>query len=162
MDMAMPPSVSRVQQFVLRALVPIICSIVLGFIIFQGGVFHRTHGSFQFVWSAVVASVFYHLLVLLRPRDAYLGLILLLMLTFVAARSTRPGYILRDIFYIGEIGAAVLIYFRYFKQGADLNVGTPPLRWRGSMESCSSSVRKFISGSCKLLEWRLQEAVSLM
>ncbi len=112
---------SKVQQFILDALVPICCSIVLGFIFFGDGVFNRYHGAFQFVWSAVVASVFYYLLLYLRSRDAYLGFLLLLMATFLTTRSTSPEIVLRDIFYIGAIGVSVLVYFKYFRHAAKLN-----------------------------------------
>jgi hypothetical protein len=117
----MVPSTSRVQQFILHSLVPIICSIAVGFILFQDGVFHRSNGSFQFLWSAVVASVVYNLLLFLRPRDASAGLLLLLMATLLTTESTRVAFILRDIFYVGAIGAAIMMYFRYFKQGAHLH-----------------------------------------
>ena len=60
---------SRVQQFLLHALVPIVSSVGLGFVFYQDGVFNQQHGSFQFVWSSVVASIFYYLLVFLRPRS---------------------------------------------------------------------------------------------
>jgi hypothetical protein len=112
---------SKIQQFVLHALVPVICSIALGYLFYQEGVFNRYHGSFQFVWSAVVASVFYYLLVFLRSRDAYLGFLVLLMLTYLTTESTRPAFILRDIFYIGAIGASVFVYFHYFRQSAQSN-----------------------------------------
>jgi hypothetical protein len=69
----------------------------------------------------VVASVFYYLLVFVRPRDASAGFLVLLMATFVTTGSTRVAFILRDIFYAGAIGAAIMIYFRYFKQGAHLH-----------------------------------------
>ncbi len=117
----MAPAGSKVQQFIFHALVPIICSVVVGFLFFQDGVFNRLHGSFQFLWSAVVASVFYYLLVYLRARDAYLGLLILFLLTLVTTGSTRPAYILRDIFYVAAIGTSVFIYFRYFRKGADIN-----------------------------------------
>lgn len=112
---------SKVVQFILHSLVPILCSIAVGFIFYQDGVFDRTQGAFQFLWSAVVASVFYYLLLFLRSRDAYLGLLLLLMLTFLTTHSTSPVFILRDILYIGAIGASILIYVRYFKQSEMLN-----------------------------------------
>ena len=59
--------------------------------------------------------------VFLRSRDAYLGFLVLLMLTFLTTESTRPAFILRDIFYVSAIGASVLIYFHYFKQGVQSN-----------------------------------------
>jgi hypothetical protein len=112
---------SKVVQFMQLSLVPILCSIAVGFIFYQYGVFDKTNGAFQFVLGAVVASVFYYLLVFLRSRDAYLGLLSLLMLTFLTTRPMSPALILRDILYVGAIGASILIYVRYFKQSAQLN-----------------------------------------
>jgi hypothetical protein len=122
---------SRVQQFLLHALVPIVSSVVLGFVFYQDGVFNQQHGSFQFVWSGVVASIFYYLLVFLRPREAYLGLFVLLLLTFVTTHSTHAAYILRDIFYVGAIGVSVLIYFNHFRQRAHINLAYPAITFAG-------------------------------
>jgi hypothetical protein len=122
---------SRVQQFLLHALVPIVSSVVLGFVFYQDGVFNQQHGAFQFVWSSVVASIFYYLLVFLRPREAYLGLFVLLLLTFVTTHSTHAAYILRDIFYVGAIGVSVLIYFKHFRQRAHINVAYPAITLSG-------------------------------
>ena len=119
----MAPKASKVQSFILHALVPIICSIVVGYIFYQDEIFDRHYGSFQFVWSAVVASIFYYLLAYLRLRDALLGLLVLFLLTLVTTASTRPAYILRDIFYVAAIGASVFVYFTYFKSGASSNYG---------------------------------------
>ena len=112
----MAKSGSKVQQFILRTLVPIACSIAVGYIFFQEQVFDRQTGAFQFVWSAVVASVFYHLLVYLRMRDAILGLVVLLFLTFVTTRSSQLAYILRDILYVAALGLSIYIYFKYYRQ----------------------------------------------
>jgi hypothetical protein len=119
----MAPKASKVQSFILHTLVPIICSIVVGYIFYQDAIFDVHYGSFQFVWSAVVASVFYYLLAYLRLRDALLGLLVLFLLTLVTTGSTRPTYILRDIFYVAAIGTSVFLYFTYFKRGASSNYG---------------------------------------
>ncbi len=116
----MAPKASKVQAFILHALVPIICSIVVGYIFYQDAIFNG-RGSFQFLWSAVVASVFYYLLVYLRLRDALLGLLILFLLTLVTTESTRPASILRDFFYVAAIGVSVFVYFTYFRQRADIN-----------------------------------------
>jgi hypothetical protein len=118
----MAPAGSKVQQFLLHAIFPILCSVVVGYFFFQDGVFNRQHGAFQFLWSAVVASLFYYLLVYLRPRDAYLGLLVLFLLTLATTQSTRPAYILRDIFYVGTIGVSMLVYFKYFMKAASINL----------------------------------------
>lgn len=114
----MAPATSKVQQFLLHALIPALCSIVVGYLFYQDTIFNRLSGYFQFFWSAVVASIFYYLLVYLRLRDALLGLLVLFLFTLVTTGSTRPVFILRDIFYVGAIGASIYIYFRYFRQEA--------------------------------------------
>jgi hypothetical protein len=116
-----PESRAKVQQFILQSIVPILCSVAVGFIFYQEDVFNRHYGAFQFVWSGVVASVFYYLLLYVRPRDALAGFIFLLFLTFLTTESTRPAFILRDIFYVGGIGLSIFIYFKYFSHDSPLN-----------------------------------------
>jgi hypothetical protein len=108
-------------------MIPVVCSIIVGYIFYGLGVFDRYHGSFQFVMSAIVASVFYYLLVYLRVRDAWLGLILLTFATLLTTESTRPSYILRDIFYVAAIGSAVFIYHTEFSQYAGHNRAFPAI-----------------------------------
>jgi hypothetical protein len=122
----MTASGSRVQQFILQSIVPILCSVVIGFVFYQGHVFDRHYGAYQFLWSGVVASVFYYLLVYLGRRDAFLGLLLLFFLTLLTTESTRPAFILRDIFYTGAIGISIFTYFRYFRGSRVPNYANPP------------------------------------
>ncbi len=112
---------SKPEQFVLHSVVVILCTVAVGFVFYQDNVFNRHYGAFQFVWSGVVASVFYYLLVYVRPRDAGLGFIILLLLTFLTTESTRPAFILRDIFYVGGIGVSIFVYFKYFRKNLPLN-----------------------------------------
>jgi hypothetical protein len=88
----------------------------MGLVFSGGNVFDRHFGAFQFVWSSVVASVFYNLLMYVRPRDAYLALILLFFLTLLTTGSTRPAFILRDVFYVGGIGVSIFVYSGYFNE----------------------------------------------
>jgi len=129
-------TVSKIQRFILRVLVPIGCSIVIGIVFSQEYVFTRHSPAFQFLWSGTVASMFYYLLIYTRSSDALLGLILLLFLTFVTTGSTRIVYILRDIFYIGGIGASVFIYFMYFRQHSPENYAHPPFMLAGIYAIC--------------------------
>jgi hypothetical protein len=115
-----PPS-SKPTQFLLHAFVPVLCSIVLGYIFFGEEVFNRLHTTFQFVITPIIASVFYFLLVLGSQRNAYAGLIVLFFLTLLTTQSTSVVYILRDAFYVAAIATAVLVYFKYFKQAEQIN-----------------------------------------
>jgi len=121
----MAKSGSKVQQFILRCIVPILCSIVVGFMFHQENVFNRNYGAFQFVWSPVIASVFFYLLIFVRPRDAGIGVIILLFLTFLTTGSTRPAFILRDILYVAGIVSSIFVYFKYFRHDSPLNHTRP-------------------------------------
>jgi hypothetical protein len=127
----MAPARSRVQQFFLQSIVPILCSIAVGYAFHQDRVFDHRHGAFQFVWSAVLASLFYYFLFFLRLRDALLGFILLFLLTFITTESTRPAFILRDIFYVGGIGVSIYLYFTHFHRGSTGNDAYTPLMLAG-------------------------------
>jgi hypothetical protein len=129
-------TVLKIQRFILRSIVPIICSIAVGFIFNQEYVFYRQSPAFQFVWSGVVASVFYYLLISVRSRDALLGFILLLFLTFVTTQSTRIAFVLRDVFYVAGIGASVFIYFKYFREHSPDNYLHPPFMLAGIYATC--------------------------
>jgi len=117
----MAKSISKVQKFIQLSIVPILCSIIVGYIFHQENVFNRQFGAFQFLWSAVVASVFFYLLVFVRPRDAGIGAIILLFLTFLTTGSTRPAFILRDILYVAGIVSSIFVYFKYFRHDSPLN-----------------------------------------
>lgn len=127
---------SKMQRFILRSVVPIICTITIGFLFSQEYAFNRQSGAFQFVWSGIVASLFYYLLMYVKPRDALLGLILLLFLTFVTTQSTRAAFVLRDIFYVAGIGTSIYIYFMYFKRHAADNYAYPPFVLAGIYAVC--------------------------
>jgi hypothetical protein len=106
---------SSILQFLLRCVAPVTCSIAVGFLFYREIVFDRHYGAFQFLWTAVVAASFYYLLLMARPRDAALGAVILLFLTFLTTGSTHAAYVLRDIFYWGGIIASVWLYVRYFR-----------------------------------------------
>jgi hypothetical protein len=127
----MKTSRSQVEQFLLQAIVPILCSVIVGFIFNQDNVFDRRFGAFQFVWSGVVASLFFYFLVFVRLRDAVLGFIALAFLTFVTTESTRPAFILRDILYVGGIGLSIFTYFTYFRRNTTGNHAYPPFMLAG-------------------------------
>ncbi len=111
----------KVVQFLSHAIIPVICSIVLGATLCGAEVFNRYSTAFQFVHSSIIASVFYFLFIFGRPRDAYAGLVTLLILTIVSTGSTTALFILRDIFYVAAIAMAVLLYINYFKRAEHIS-----------------------------------------
>lgn len=121
----MAPFKSRVQSFIFHCIAPVACSIVIGYLFYGAHVFNRYSPGFQFLWSATVATVFYYLLLYVRPRDAYLGLALMFGLTFLTTGSTRTAFIVRDILYFAAIGSSVVLYVRYFLRGAHVSLGYP-------------------------------------
>jgi len=122
---------SRFQLFFLQSIVPIACSIILGYAWYQGHVLDRHYGAFQFVWTAVVASTFFYLLSGTRLRDAMAGLVGLFILTFFTTQSTHIAFILRDIFYFTAIAGSVYIYFRYFRRHHSSNILYTPFLFAG-------------------------------
>jgi hypothetical protein len=127
----MASSSSRVQQFVLHALAPIVCSIGVGFLFGTISVFDRHAGGFQFFWSAVVASVFYYLLIMTSARTAYLGLLVLQIATFVTTQSSSIAFILRDLFYVAGIAMAVFAYVKYSKRNVGPSLFYPAITFAG-------------------------------
>ncbi len=112
---------SKTSRFLSHALVPVLCSIALGYIFCGTDVFNPFHGTSQFAHTPIIASVFYFLLVLGNSRNAYAGLFALLVLTVLSTHSTTAIFIARDILYFAVIVIAVLVYFKYFKQAARTN-----------------------------------------
>jgi hypothetical protein len=121
----------KVQQFILQAAIPIACSILVGYLFFQDGVFSRHHNAFQFLWNGIVASLFYYLLVSVRTRDALGGFLVLFLLTFAITRSSSAVLILRDILYTAAIGGSIYLYFRYFHKAAGQNIAYPAVTLGG-------------------------------
>jgi hypothetical protein len=114
---------SKIGRLFLQALIPILCSILLGFILFGADVFTPSNSTYQFVLTPVIASIFYFLLVLGNQRNAYAGLFVLFVLTLFMTHSTSGGaiYIVRDILYFAAIAGAIYLYFKYFSKHAHLN-----------------------------------------
>jgi hypothetical protein len=122
---------SKTSQFLAHAFIPVLCAIALGFIFYGTDVFNPFHGTSQFVHTPIIASVFYFLLVLGNPRNAYAGLFVLLVLTVLSTHSTTAIFIVRDILYFAAIALAVLVYFKYFKQAAHVNHFYPAIAMAG-------------------------------
>jgi hypothetical protein len=122
---------SKVQRFLLQSVVPVLCSVLIGFVFYGDRLFDRHYGAFQFLWSSVVASLFYYLLRYRKQREAFAGLIFLFFLTLLTTHSTSPAFLLRDVFYVGAIGASVFAYFRYFAGNGARSPAYPPFLLAG-------------------------------
>ncbi|MCL5267155.1 MAG: hypothetical protein M1469_03510 [Bacteroidetes bacterium] len=105
----------KIQQFLLRSLIPFACCIVVGLIFFPKDIFRPHMAAFQFVDSGIVASLFYNMMVFLKPRRAYVGLLFLYVMQLVLDGPLNPIAVLRDVCYIGGIGVAIVLFIRYFK-----------------------------------------------
>lgn len=112
---------SKTAQFLSRTIIPVICSIILGLMLCGAYVFNRYSTAYQFIQTPIIASVFYSLLALGKRRDTYVGLFVLLVLTFVSTQSTTAIFITRDLLYFAAIVVAVYLYFKYFRQSAHIN-----------------------------------------
>ncbi len=117
----MQSSAFKTTQFLAYAILPVMSSILLGLLLCGTAIFNPYNMVAQFVTTSIIASLFYSLLVNRNVRDAYAGLFVLLVLTIVYTHSHTGIYILRTILYAAGIGAAVHLYFTYFKAGANTN-----------------------------------------
>lgn len=122
---------SKPTQFLLHALIPVLCSVVLGFIFFGRDIFNQSYTTSQFVNTPIIASVYYFLLVLGNDRNAYAGLFVLLLLTLFSTHSMTLVFILRDILYVAAIAFAVMVYFKHFRQSARINLFYPAITMSG-------------------------------
>ncbi len=127
----MAQSRSGVQNFLLHCVAPIACSVIVGYTFFGAEVFNRYNPGFQFLWSAVVATVYYYLLMFVRQRDASLGLLLLFALTLITTGSTRAAFILRDILYFAALAASIYLYAKTFRGGEHLSAAYPAVALAG-------------------------------
>jgi hypothetical protein len=127
----MAKTLTNVQRFLQWSIVPVLCSMLVGYLLFQDNIFNRTYGVFQFTWSAVVAAIFYYMLVMLRQRDAVLGLIVLFGLTLLTTGSTTFSNITRDILYFGSTVASSYVYFLYFRSDTPENYARPAFLFGG-------------------------------
>jgi hypothetical protein len=127
----MPNSKSSVQKIVVHTILPVACSLLIGAVFFQDHVLDRHYPAFQFLWNAVVASVFYQLLLHLRSRDAFAGILLLFFLTLLTTGSHQAAFILRDALYIAAIGTSIFVYYRFSQKNFIHNAAYPPFMLAG-------------------------------
>ncbi len=128
---------SKVRSFFLYCLAPVACSLAAGYLYYQGNVLNRYSGAFQFLSSSVIASVYYYLRLFVRPRDAVVGLLMLLVLTILSTGSTQPAYLLRDVLYVATIGTSMELYVRFFRSGAQGRFFSPAVTIAGLYALCS-------------------------
>ena len=112
---------SKTVQFVLHVIIPVICSIIIGFMLCGVEIFDQHSITSVFIQTPIIASVFYFLLTLGKPKGTYVGLFVLLVLTFIVDHPTTSVFIFRQLIYFIEIVIAVFLYFKYFRQRANTN-----------------------------------------
>jgi hypothetical protein len=122
---------SVAKRLLIDSIIPVLCSVFLGLIFAQDLVFNRHYPAFQFLWSSVVAIVFYNLLNLMKKREAFAGLVVLFFLTLLTTGSYSAQYIIRDIFYIVAIASSVYLYFSLFRQSQTLHYAYAPFLFAG-------------------------------
>lgn len=135
-----------IQKIALRSIIPIICSIVIGFLFYRWNVFDPGGPTFQFVQSAALASVFYYSRIYAGKRNAYAVLLMLFLGVLLESHSTRLMYVLRDFFSTGALAAAVLLYVRQLRSNPGLKGQYGGLVFSG------------ILGVCTMVAWSLQYA----
>jgi uncharacterized membrane-anchored protein YitT (DUF2179 family) len=139
-----PSQLHLIGQILLSSILPIVCSATIGFLFFRWSVLNIHYAAFEFVYVALVASVFFYSIVYVRLRNAYAVLLLLFLLTLLLTRSTRPMWVLRDFVDTCGIAGAVLLYERLHRKTSGLQHEYFGLVFSG------------ILGVCSILAWSLQ------
>lgn len=106
----------KLQRFILSSIIPIACSFVVGMLFFPREMFMPHMAAFQFVVTGIAASLFYSLVISVESRWTYAALLIIFGIQLTIDRSLGVVLILRDVFYIGGMGLAVILYVNYFRE----------------------------------------------
>ena len=95
----------------------IICTIVsvlVGLIFYKGRIFNIHSGTFQFVGSAIIISIFFAFLKFSTRRNAILVLFILLIIKQSLDANFSAFWLTKNILYFALLGASVYIYYQLF------------------------------------------------
>ncbi len=99
---------NRVLGYALTAILPAICSIALGVLLFRENVFNRAGVGFQFISLGTIGGIVYASLLYLPKLPSILIAILLLVLDEVLLHSYRLTYPWEDVLYF--LGLCVVLW----------------------------------------------------
>jgi hypothetical protein len=103
-----------ITEIIIRSLVSVLCCLAVGSIFYQSLIFNYHAGAFSVPMFGFIGSVFfYSLRVNIKNAFAVL-LVLFVMDSALITHATKLTFLLRDLFYIGALSAAIFIFFKYF------------------------------------------------
>jgi len=101
-------------EIVIRALVSLMCCIVIGYIFYQSQIFNRHTGTFSIPVYGLIGSIFFYSM-RVNIKNAFAALLVLFVMdSALVTHATRLPYLVRDLLCIGALSAAVYIFYKYF------------------------------------------------
>jgi hypothetical protein len=103
-----------ITEIAIRTLVSFICCLLIGYIFYQSRIFNRFANASSIPVFGFIGSIFfYSMRVNIKNAFAVL-LVLFVMNSAFITHATRLPYLLRDLFNIGALSAAIYIFHQYF------------------------------------------------
>jgi hypothetical protein len=104
---------STVTPIIITVILGTLGSLLIGLAISGTRIFNIHQVVFQYIGSAIIASVFYSMLTFSSRRNAFLILAMLFILFEAIERNFEFFYLLRNVLYFADIAAAVFIYSEF-------------------------------------------------
>lgn len=101
-------------EIVIRPLISLICCMAIGYVFYQSLIFNRHAGAFSFPVYGLVGSIFFYSM-RINIKNAFAALLILFVINSAfITHATRLVYLLRDLFSIGALSAAIYIFHQHF------------------------------------------------
>jgi hypothetical protein len=101
-------------EVVVRSFISLICCMVIGYIFYKSQIFNRHAGAFSILVYGLIGSIFFYTM-RIDIRNAFAALLVLFVIdSAFITHATRFSYLLRDLFCIGALSAAIYTFYQYF------------------------------------------------
>jgi hypothetical protein len=101
-----------ISTFFLRAIIPALFCVAVGFCFFGMDIFSLSHSSFQFIANGIIGAIF---LCLLRCTNVNNAIGIFIVLSFLdtafVSQGVSSGYVMRDFFFALSLAFSLLIFF---------------------------------------------------
>ena len=102
-------------KFSLHIIIPVVCCLIPGYILYPEFIFQPYLTTFQIVTTAIMGSVFLAALKITGIKNSTgILLILFVLNSMLFTKPLESGYVLRDIFHYAGLFFSILFFFRIF------------------------------------------------
>lgn len=103
-----------IVEIVIRSLISFLCCIMIGYIFYPSQIFNRYASAFSVPVYGLIGSIFFYS-IRVNIKNAFAALLVLFVIdSAFITHATRLTYLLRDLFSIGALSAAIYIFYQYF------------------------------------------------